>query len=116
MGQGLRIKLETVDKKIILHLDGRLDASSSSVLEEKLHQLIKEKHIYLLLDFALVHYLSSAGLRVLLSAFRELKEKKGCLLVFSMTEEVAEIVRMAGFDRILHIFPSEKEAFQFHLK
>lgn len=116
MSIGLRIELETVDQKIILRLDGRLDASSSPILEKKLNILIGESHHYLLLDFTRVNYLSSAGMRVLLSSTKELKSKGGFLLLFSLTDDVEEIIKMAGFDRILHIFSSEKEAFQFHQK
>ena len=116
MGIGLHIELETVDQKIILRIEGRLDASSSSILERKLNSLIGENHDYLLLDFTRVNYLSSAGMRVLLSATKQLKAKGGSLLLFSLGDEVEEIVKMAGFDRILHIFSSEKEAFQFYQK
>jgi len=116
MGVGLNIGLETVDQKVILRIDGRLDASSAPILEKKLNSLIEENHNYLLLDFTRVSYLSSAGMRVLLSASKRTKAKGGIVLLFALGEEVAEIIRMAGFDRILHIFSSEKEAFQFRLK
>jgi anti-sigma B factor antagonist/stage II sporulation protein AA (anti-sigma F factor antagonist) len=111
---GLHISLEEIDRKIIVRIDGRIDASSAPILERKLLQLIDEEHPLLLLDFTRVDYLSSAGMRVLLSATKKLKSKKGDLLIFAMNEDVLEIVRMAGFDRILHLCSSEKEALQFH--
>jgi len=113
---GLNIELDTVDQKVILRLEGRLDASSAPVLERKLQNLIGENHVFLFLDFTRVNYLSSAGMRTLLSISKQLKVKRGDLLLFSLGEEVAEIIQMAGFDKILHIFPSEKEAFQFYQK
>ena len=67
-----------------------------------------------MLDFTRIDYLSSAGLRILLSATKKLKEKKGTLILFSLQEEVLEIIKMAGFDKILHICLNEKEALQFH--
>ena len=114
MGINLHIALETVDQKIILRLEGRLDASSAPILDRKLSSLIGENHLYLLLDFTHVNYLSSAGMRSLLSATKQLKIKGGALLIFSLDDEVEEIIKMAGLDRILHIFSSEKEAFQFY--
>lgn len=114
MGVGLRIELEEIEHRVILRLDGRLDAASSPILERKIANLIEEDHYHLLLDFSRVDYLSSAGMRVLLSATKKLSSKKGGLILFSLTEDVSEVIKMAGFDKILRIFSSEKEALQFH--
>lgn len=108
----LEIDLEEIENRIILRLFGRIDAATSSILEKKLQLLFEEKHYDLLLDFSDVDYLSSAGLRLLLSATKKLHSLKGDLVLFSLAAEVEEIVKMAGFDRILHIFASEKEALQ----
>ncbi len=114
MGVGLHIELEEIEQRIILRIDGRLDAASAPMLERKLSNLFDEHHYRLLLDFTRVDYLSSAGLRVLLSATKKTKAKKGDLILFSLQEEVLEIVKMAGFDKILHLCSNEKEALQFH--
>lgn len=106
----LSIELETLENKVILRLEGRLDVSSSSILEKKLNTLMQEKHYFLLLDFSHIEYLSSAGLRVLLSMSKQLKAKKGALVLFSLSDEVMDVVKVAGFDRILQIFPSEQQA------
>ena len=114
MGVGLRIELEEIEHRVILRIDGRLDAASAPLLERKMMSLIDEDHYHLILDFSRVDYLSSAGMRVLLSTSKKLKSKKGNLILFSLAEDVAEIIKMAGFDKILHICSSEKEALQFH--
>lgn len=113
MGLGLQISLEEIEDRLVLRIDGRLDATSSPILERKLASLIEEKYLYLLLDFTEVEYLSSAGMRILLSASKKLKEKKGFLLVFSANEDVAEIIRMAGFEKVLHLCSTEKDALQY---
>lgn len=112
MSLGLRIELEEVGNRVIFHLDGRLDTSTSVVLERKLNQLIEEKHLYLLLDFTRVDYLSSAGLRLLLATTKKLKATKGFLILYAFQDNVKEIIRLAGFEKILHICSSEKEALQ----
>lgn len=117
MSLGLHIELEEIEQTIVLRLDGRLDAATSSILERKLNSLIDEQHFRLALDFAGVDYLSSAGMRVLLSASKKLYNKQGALVLFSVSSDVEEIFKMAGFDRILSIFSTEKEALQvFHKK
>ncbi len=114
MGVGLHIELEEIEHRVILRIDGRLDAASAPILERKINNLIEENHTHLILDFSRVDYLSSAGMRVLLSASKKLKSKKGGMILFSVSEDVGEVIKMAGFDKILHICASEKEALQFH--
>jgi len=116
MGIGLHIVLEEIEQVIILRIDGRLDASTAPLLERKINSLIDEQHLQLALDFSRVDYLSSAGMRVLLSESKKLHNKKGALILYSVSSEVEEILKMAGFDRILRIFPTEKEALQIFYK
>jgi len=107
---GLQINIEEIDKRIILRLEGRLDASSCPLLESKLNTLLKEKNKIVYLDFSDVDYLSSAGLRLLLSFTKKFLEKDKKLGVFSLTEEVFKIIKMTGFETILNIYKNEKEA------
>jgi len=74
--------------------------------------LIEERRIYLLLDFTNVDYLSSAGMRVLLASLKKIKALKGVFLLFSVNEDVDDIIHLAGFDKILPIFSDEKDALQ----
>jgi anti-anti-sigma factor len=113
MSFGLHIDLEEIDRKLILRLDGRIDAASAPMLERRLNQLVDEKKHHLILDFTSVDYLSSAGMRVLLAETKKIKAAHGNLILFGLDDEVAEIIRMAGFDRVLHICQNEKEALQF---
>lgn len=113
MRVGLHIDLEEIEDRVILRIDGRIDAATVTVLERKINTLLDEKHYNLLLDFTRVDYLSSAGMRILLSMSKKLKTKKGSFVLFSLNDEVEEIIKMAGFDKILHICASEKEALQF---
>ncbi|MBM3184626.1 MAG: STAS domain-containing protein, partial [Chlamydiae bacterium] len=111
-----KFELEEVDQVIVLRLDGRLDAPSAPILERKVNSLIEEKHYFLALDFSKIDYLSSAGMRVLLSMNKKIHAKQGSLILFSVNPEVEEVLKMAGFDRVLHLVSSEKEALQFNKK
>jgi len=107
---GLEINAEEIDKIIILRLLGRLDASSSPLLQNRLNILLKDAHNRVLLDFSNIDYLSSAGLRVLLSFSKKYKENKKKMSIFSVTEDVMDIIKLTGFDKILDIYKNEKEA------
>ncbi len=110
MGTGLVFSLEEEKKWNIIRLEGRLDATSAPVLEEKIESLLHEGKTQLVIDFARVDYLSSAGLRFLLAATKKHTARGGKLTIAHINEEVMEIIKMAGFERILHIFSSEEQA------
>ncbi|MBF8263162.1 MAG: spoIIAA [Parachlamydiales bacterium] len=113
MSASLHIDLEEIENKLLLRLDGRLDAATTPILERKINSLADDKHYLIYLDFLRIDYLSSAGMRLLLSASKKLKTKKGALVLFSVGEEVMEILKLAGFERILLIFSTEQEALQY---
>lgn len=106
----LNFTLEEKEDNIIVHLDGRLDAISTPTLDHKLTDLMRQKRKKILLDFEHVDYLSSAGMRLLLSATKQLKNQEGRLISYAMSEDVLEIIRMAGFERILNISQNEDDA------
>lgn len=110
MTAGLNVRINEVNSKTIIRVEGRLDAASAPILENKLGELIIAGKKQLVLDFAKVDYLSSAGMRLLLSTTKKLKASDGRLYFCSVNEEVMEIIKMAGFERILSIFPTEQEA------
>lgn len=107
---GLHIDKEMKGQKTILRLRGRIDAATSAILEKEVQENIDKKNYHLLIDFFEVDYLSSAGMRVLLAAAKKIKAQNGILCLFGLNEEVMEIIKMAGFDKILRIFSTEKEA------
>ena len=109
----LDIQVESIESKIILRLDGRIDAVTTPALGKKIQILVEENHKKILLDFAKVDYLSSAGLRLILSTTKKLKAAGGFLVLFSINEDIYEIIKMAGFEKILHICKMEREALQF---
>ncbi|MGE0198728.1 MAG: STAS domain-containing protein [Simkaniaceae bacterium] len=112
MSVGLNIAIENEPRATIIRIEGRLDAASTPLLERKLQELIGGGVKNIVLDFSQVNYLSSAGMRLLLSTTKKLKGAGGALHCCSVGEEVMEIIKMAGFERIIHIFPTEQEALQ----
>ncbi|HEV8051800.1 MAG TPA: STAS domain-containing protein [Parachlamydiaceae bacterium] len=95
---------------LILRIKGRLDAVSSPLVEKKVFEAIHEGQSNLLLDMSRVGYLSSAGMRMLLSITKKLRTMSGKLAVCNVTTSVVDILKMSGFDHALHLFKTEEEA------
>jgi len=99
------------EQVVILSLKGRLDASTSKLLEEKLLDLINNTHERrIVIDFQQLDYISSAGLRVLLMAAKILKPENGKLVLASLKEHLKEIFEITGFQGIFPIFSGKEEA------
>ena len=86
----------------VLTLEGRLDTTTASQLEEAMGAAAAEAD-GITLDMAALEYVSSAGLRVLLKAEKALKEKGGGLTLRAPSEGVMEVLRITGFDTLLNI-------------
>lgn len=110
---GISIQIEEKEDKRLIRLEGRIDATCTPMLEKKIDGLLQEAPYKILIDFSHVNYISSAGLRFLLSATKKAKASQGMLVLYSVQDEVMEIIKMAGFERILQIFPNENNALAY---
>lgn len=88
-------------------LEGRLDTTTAPELEQALKESMDGVN-ELTLDFAKLDYISSAGLRVLLSAHKAMSKKgegsaPGGMKVVNVNETVKEVFEVTGFADILNI-------------
>ena len=82
-------------------ITGRLDTTTAPQLEAEFKQSLSGV-AKLVLDFAALEYLSSAGLRVLL-AVQKVMNKQGEMVVRNVNETINEIFEVTGFIDILTI-------------
>ncbi len=106
----IELKEEKKGDVLILRFKGRLDAISSPSAERKIFESINKGLNKLLFDFSGITYLSSAGMRMLLSTSKKLKTLSGKLVLSSISSNVMDVLKMSGFDHVLEIAVSENEA------
>lgn len=82
-----------------IQLEGRFDASQT----EKAREVFSKISTSVVVDFADLDYISSAGLGVLLGAQKRLAESGAGLKLTHMNQHIREIFRIAGFDHIFEI-------------
>lgn len=95
---------------LILRFLGRLDAVSTPEAEKRVMQLIEGGSHKVLMDFAGIDYISSAGMRMLLAVTKKLKVHSGRLVLCSITMNVMDVFKMSGFDHVLELTPNEGDA------
>ena len=90
------------DKELTLTVEGRIDTLTSKELEDEITAELGNFDS-LILDFADLEYISSAGLRILISTQKKLKADNIPMIIKNVTDSVNEIFRMSGFDKIMKI-------------
>lgn len=97
----MNIQQEKTGSTLTLKLEGRLDTATAPQLESCLNDVLKDT-TSLVLDFSALEYISSAGLRVLLSAQKRMN-KQGKMVIRNVNEVINEVFEMTGFADILSI-------------
>ena len=97
----MTIEIKKNVNETIIEVVGRLDTITAPTLEKTINENISEIQ-NLVLDFKGLEYISSAGLRVLLSAQKKIKNI-GSMKIIGVCETVMEVLEMTGFADILTI-------------
>jgi len=106
----LEIRTKKDRSAMVVSLKGRLDALSSPEFEKELSTLIADGEKDFIIDFNELDYISSAGLRSILTTIRGLKEKDGKLLLCSLKDIVKEVFEISGLSTIIPIYDSVESA------
>ena len=97
----MTIEKKTVGQTVELYLDGWLDTQSAPLLGAALEELGPDVES-LVIDLTALEYTSSAGIRQIVAAY---KQMKGALVIRHASMEILDVLRMVGLDKKLHIEP-----------
>ncbi len=98
----------------LLHasLSGRLDGSNSREFEADLIAEAGDDSCSIVLDLEELSYISSAGLRAILLITKGVKAKGGSLVLCSLPNQIEEVFKISGFDKVIPIHPDKETAAQ----
>lgn len=106
----MEIKTKNEQSAVVVSIKGRVDTVTASELERCLSELIDRGENLLILNMTDLDYISSAGLRVVLSTAKKLKVKQGDILLTGLQGVVKEVCEISGFSTVFKIFDTEEEA------
>jgi anti-sigma B factor antagonist len=98
------ISVQGLRRVQVVKVSGRVDSSNAPQLDQKLKELRNEGHENLVLDLSEVEYMSSAGLRAIVSALRDCKKHGGDLCLVSPSPRVAEVLELAGLTSLFSVY------------
>lgn len=103
----MRASVSQQSNSIVMAVTGRLDAVTTPEFEQNCASYSNES---LILDFSGLEYVSSAGLRGILTIAKRLKASGGNLSLCGLTGLVQDVFTVSGFDNFLPIFEDIEKA------
>ncbi len=107
--------METTEKAYkrytVLHVSGRIDAETSPSLEKQISKVISKGQYHVAVDLSGVDYISSAGLRVLVSALKKTRRyNRGDVRLAGLSPRLKEAFQLVGFNKLFQIFEDVEDA------
>ena len=96
----MTINVERDFELVNLEITGRLDTTTAPKLEAVINELPEDTK-ELVFDMAGLEYISSAGIRVMLSSYKKMNSNQGIMRIEKANDMVREIFEMTGLSRML---------------
>lgn len=93
----------------VIEVSGRVDSSTASRFDEHVMGIIEAGQKNIVFDMAEVEFLSSAGLRTLVSA-RKAVQPSGMIMLAQPSQRVTDTLEIAGLDVLFETFPDRESA------
>ena len=94
----------TQDGVTIIKITGSLDGNTVNDAQQQIMPLVSSKDLALVLDLKDCGYISSAGLRLLLMAAKQLSTQNGILVLSGLSSEIKDVMEMTGFNSFFKTF------------
>jgi anti-sigma B factor antagonist len=107
----MNVQMRQEDGIDIVELQGSLDGKTAPDVREQLRPVLARAQ-RLILDMSRVDYLSSAGLRLLLLAYREITAAHGKVVLFGVSPEIQTVMSHTGFLSFFTLANSREQAAQ----
>ena len=92
----MEVTISAIDDTAVLEISGDIDGKTAPDLQEQILQRL-EPGGKILLDMSQVDFMSSAGLRVLLTTYRQATQNKSKVVLVGLSEEIQDMMSATGF-------------------
>jgi anti-sigma B factor antagonist len=106
----VELRTEHINDVAVVSLKGRLDINTHGQLETELNAFAAKGQTKVLVDVKELDYISSAGLRVLLSGAKQFKKINGTIALASLAPTVRQVFEISGFAAIFPLYATREEA------
>lgn len=106
----MEVNIEKKNDITVIDIKGRLDANTAPELQKKITEIVNQGEFNLIMKFTDLTYISSAGLRILITTVKMLKAEQGKLVLCEMQDSIYEVLKISGFTNIFNIQDNEQDA------
>lgn len=106
----MELKTHTEENTLVVVVTGKMDAATAPLYIERLKEELAGGADRMVVDFAGLEYISSAGLRAVLTIYKELHLKGGGQAYCALQEQVREIFDISGFASLIPLHDTRDEA------
>ena len=106
----MQIQSHHVDGVLVVNVAGRVDGSNAVQIETGILDPVTDEAVGLVLDLSELEFISSAGLRAILLAAKELENRNMRFALCDVPESIRNVLRIAGFLRLMDVVDSRKRA------
>jgi len=108
----MEVTSKSVDKAIVIYVDGDLTTNSSPVVETEINAILEEAVTNVVINVEKVNFIASTGLRIILKLGKRLGNEDLQLVVCSMNATTKSVFEMSGFTKMFPAFETEDEALE----
>lgn len=90
----------------IFYLEGKLDGISSPIIQQQITETLQRGQTNIILHCAMLSYMSSAGIRVLLQSYHQAGKQSGHIVLTAVPKTIEQTLYVTGFLSYFQIFPT----------
>ena len=94
---------------LVVEMNGRLDSLAAGRAYDEMVRIVRENK-QVLVNLEKLDFITSAGLRVLLTASKLIQSSRGKFKLCHPNEKVREVLETCGFNSLISLYPTEAEA------
>ena len=106
----MEIKSQAYKRVVAVTVTGRVDSATAGDLEAALNALTSEGKSNFVLDLGGVDFLSSSGLRVLVTTLKSVRKSGGDVRLAQPSQRAQDAIDLAGLDVLFKVFPDRESA------
>jgi anti-sigma B factor antagonist len=106
----VEIKSQAYKRVVAVTVTGRVDSATAGDLEAALNALTSEGKSNFVLDLVGVDFLSSSGLRVLVTTLKAVRKTGGDVRLAQPSQRAQDAINLAGLDVLFKVFPDRESA------
>ncbi len=105
----MKVVITELDDISVVEVSGDIDSKTAPEFERNA-KLATEKNLKIAIDLTAVDFMSSAGLRVLLMVYRNIKTQNGKVILVGVSEDIQDVMSTTGFINFFTIVEKQDEA------